>query len=46
LAEFCDKIKGKKIKFEELEIMTNEETNCVTFIKVRYKRRRAGLMYL
>lgn len=45
LADFCEKIKGKNIKIEGLEIMTNKETHCVTFIKLNYKRLRGGLVY-
>ena len=46
LAEFCKKIKGRKIKVKELEIMKNKETNCITFIKITYKRLRGGLIYI
>lgn len=46
LAAFCEKIKGRKIKIEQLQIMKNKETNCVTFIKLTYKRLRGKLIYL
>ncbi len=45
LDKFCAKIKGKKIKIVELEILKNEKTNCVTFIKITYKQSRFGGLF-
>ncbi|UII28996.1 PKD domain-containing protein [Fulvivirga maritima] len=34
--EFCDKIKGKKLKIKELELFRNKKNNCVEYITIRY----------
>ncbi len=37
--EFCDKIKGKKIKIKSLEIFQNEDTGCIEYISIDYAKR-------
>ncbi|MBL3656753.1 PKD domain-containing protein [Fulvivirga sediminis] len=34
--EFCEKIKGKKLKIKELELFRNKKNNCVEYITIRY----------
>lgn len=36
----CEKIKGKNIKIKDLKIFKDEETNCITYITVDYRRDR------
>lgn len=36
--EFCQKIKGKKIKIKSLELFKNKETKCIEYISVDYSK--------
>lgn len=36
--EFCEKIKGKKIKIKSLELFKNKQTNCIEYISVDYSK--------
>lgn len=36
--EFCEKIKGKKIKIKSLELFKNKRTNCIEYISIDYSK--------
>ncbi|PKV50733.1 hypothetical protein ATE84_2799 [Aquimarina sp. MAR_2010_214] len=36
--EFCEKIKGKRIKIKELEIFRNKKNNCIEYITIQYSK--------
>lgn len=36
--EFCEKIKGKKIKIKSLELFKNEKTKCIEYISIDYSK--------
>lgn len=36
--EFCEKIKGKKIKIKSLELFKNKKTNCIEYISIDYSK--------
>lgn len=36
--EFCEKIKGKKIKIKSLELFKNKQTDCIEYISVDYSK--------
>ena len=37
---FCEEIKGKKIKINDLNIFRDEGSNCIKTITIHYKRKR------
>lgn len=36
--EFCEKIKGKKLKIKSLELFKNEKTKCIEYISIDYSK--------